>query len=190
MVYHRDIKKRKNLFLDLDATLIDAHATDEYDFEKNEEKATRFVFHDMDNYYIIFERPKLQSFLDYIFANFNVSVWTAASRDYALFIVDNIILSKPGRKLDWVFFNYHCNLANKYYGGTKNMRLLWEKFKLGEPYTEKTTWILDDYDEVYKTNKINCIPIKPFEFHAKDSSKDDILDSIKIKLEKLQDIQY
>ena len=41
-----------------------------------------------DGHYKVFERPGLQEFLDYLFANFNVSVWTAASKSYALFIID------------------------------------------------------------------------------------------------------
>ena len=43
--------------------------------------------HDFDYYYVVFERPYLQSFLDYIFDKFNVYVWTAASKDYALYII-------------------------------------------------------------------------------------------------------
>ena len=41
----------------------------------------------MDGTYIICERPHLSDFMDWLFKNFNVSVWTAASKDYALFII-------------------------------------------------------------------------------------------------------
>ena len=101
-----------NVVLDLDQTLISAEDWDSKDFKKHKNKAKKFEFHDMDGYYIVFERPNLQSFLDYLFANFNVSVWTAASKDYALFIIDKIILSKPGRHLDWIFFSY-CDISKK-----------------------------------------------------------------------------
>jgi hypothetical protein len=72
--------KRINVVLDLDQTLVSAEDWNTQDFKKYKKKAKKFQFHDMDGYYIVFERPNLQSFLDYLFANFNVSVWTAASK--------------------------------------------------------------------------------------------------------------
>ena len=50
----------------------------------------KFSYHDMDGYYIVFERPGLQEFLDYLFANYIVSVWTAATKDYAI-LEDSLI---------------------------------------------------------------------------------------------------
>ena len=166
-----------NVILDLDQTIISAESSENYDFKKNMEKAKEFEFHDMDGYYIIFERPGLQSFLDYLFKNFNVSVWTAASKDYALFIIDNIILTKSSRHLDWVFFSYHCDLSQKKIGGTKNLRMLWDEFKL-VGYTKKNTVIIDDYPEVYKTNPKNCITAVPFEFTKSGSEKDSYLSKL------------
>ena len=159
--------KKFNILLDLDQTLISAEADEEYDFVKNREKAKKFEFHDMDGYYIVFERPGLQKFLDFIFENFNVSVWTAASKDYALFIVDKILLqNKPERHLDWIFFSYHCDISRKLLNGTKDLSILWTLYKI-TGYDPENTIIIDDYDEVYTQN--NCIAI-PFEF-TDDSHK-------------------
>ena len=64
-----------------------------------------FKYVEMDDVYRIHERPYLQHFLDFLFTNYNVAVWTAVEKDYAKFIVENFILVKPDRRLDFVMFN-------------------------------------------------------------------------------------
>ena len=81
---------KPNIILDLDQTLISAEVSEEHNFKKYEMKSKLFDYKDMDGYYIVYERPGLQKFLDYLFENFNVSIWTAASKDYALFIIEKI----------------------------------------------------------------------------------------------------
>ena len=119
------MKNRKlNILLDLDETLISSKASEEFNF-KNKKKMKKFDFEDMDGYYIIFERPNLQKFLTYVFENFNVSVWTAASKDYALFIIDKIIIgNRKNRKLDYIFFSYHCDISKKMVKGIKRLQIL------------------------------------------------------------------
>lgn len=178
--------KKINILLDLDQTLLSAESTFDYDMKKNKAKAKKFTFYDMDGYYIVFERPGLQSFLDDLFANFNVSIWTAASKDYALFIIDKIILqNKPNRKLDWVFFSYHCDISKKIKKGSKSLEMLWDVYNI-PGYTKDTTFILDDYDEVYNTQPNNCIIAKAFEFEDTDSHKDEFLSELSLKLPELQ----
>jgi hypothetical protein len=179
-------QSKLNCVLDIDQTLISAEAEDEYDFKKNKVKAKLFSYEDMESYYLVFERPGLQEFLDYIFANYNVSVWTAASKDYALFIVDKMLLKgKPERNIDWLFFSYHCDLSKKHKGSSKDLTMLWDVFGI-EGYTPKNTIILDDYKEVKKGNPGNCIAVKPFEFQDEGSENDTHLEEIKVKLEKVK----
>ena len=137
----------------------------------------------MEGYYIIFERPHLQEFLDFLFENFNVSIWTAATKDYALFIIEKIILSKPNRKIDWIFFSYHCNVSKKIKKGTKDLSMLWDFYKI-PGYNQNNTIILDDYDEVHSTQTDNCIIAKPFKFSSKNSEKDDFFIQLIPKLKK------
>jgi len=175
-------EKKLNLFLDLDQTLISAEAEEEYDFNKNKSKSKLFNYHDMDGYYIIFERPGLQEFLDYVFKKYNVSIWTAASKDYALFIIDKIILkNKPERKLDYIFFAYHCELSKKHNNNSKDLSILWSKFGLTK-FNNDNTVILDDYDEVYDTQPNNCIRAKPFYFLEDNSNKDTFLKDVLTEL--------
>lgn len=169
----------KNVFLDLDNTLISAEPIEDFPFgRKNiKRKALQFSIHNMDGYYIVFERPGLQEFLDNLFANYNVSVWTAASKDYALFIIDKIILTKPNRQLDYVFFSYHGDLSKKMYRNPKDLRLLWEVFKLRD-YTADNTIIIDDYIDVVKNQRNNSIQIHPFEILDEGSERDVVLKDI------------
>lgn len=177
-------ESKMNIILDLDQTIISAESTDDYDFKKNKSKAKNFVFHDMDGYYIVFERPGVQKFLDYLFANFNVSIWTAASKDYALFIIDKIILkNKANRKLDWIFFSYHCDISKKKKNSSKNLSMLWDVYNL-EGYNKDNTIIIDDYEEVYETQPENCIIAVPFEFEKENSHKDKYLKDLRKQLSK------
>ena len=118
--------KKPNFILDLDQTIISAETCENFDKKKYETKSKLFKFHDMDGLYYIFERPNLQNFLNELFNKFNVSVWTAASKDYALFIINKIILKNKNRKLDWIFFDYHCDISKKLTDNTKSLKILWE----------------------------------------------------------------
>ena len=180
-------KKRINIVLDLDQTMIAAlslqryeeeEEEEVYDIDKNKNKATKFKFHTMDNDYVIFERPGLQKFLDYIFSNFNVSIWTAASKDYAIFIAKHCILAKnPKRKLDYIFWSYHCEVSSDIGKGTKDLSLLWKKYKIAG-YNKLNTYIIDDYEHVFEIQKQNCIISPAFHFGKKKSEKDNFLDNL------------
>lgn len=171
--------------LDLDQTLISAEPSEEYDFRKNKEKAKLFKHHDMDGYYIVFERPGLQDFLSFLFTNFEVSIWTAATKDYALFVIDKIILEgHPERKINYVFFSYHCDISKDYGKGTKDIDFLSNYFCI-QHFSLKNSIILDDYDEVYETQPQNCIIAAPFEFTDENSENDDFLPKLQKKLEDL-----
>ncbi len=180
--------KKPHIFLDLDQTLISAEPTEEYDFKKNENKAKKFLSHDMDKMYIVFERPGLQEFLDYLFKNFDVSIWTAASKDYALFIIDKIICPKSkrdSRKLNFIFFSYHCGYSEKNIGNIKKLSLLWDVYGFKD-FEKDNTFILDDNTEVYKGQEDNCILVKPFEFNEENSENDKYLKDLISILEKIK----
>ena len=179
-----DPKKKLNIFLDLDNTLLSAIPLEDMKWNKaNKEKALCFKVHNMEDYYVIFERPGLQEFLDYLFKNYNVNVWSAASKDYVAFIIQEIILIKPERKLGYVLFSYHCDLSKKIYNkGIKDLRLVWEYFDL-PGLDPSNTLIIDDLVKVKKINKENCIDIKEFEFEDEDSEHDNEFESIKERIE-------
>lgn len=178
---------RPHMFLDLDQTLISSEIYKDIDFKHEKNKMSKFHYENMDNYYIIFARPNLQEFLDYLFANFNVSVWTAATKDYALFIIDKFILQgKKNRKLDLILFSYHCDISKDKKRGSKSLGLLWENPVFPADYKKENTFILDDNPEVYKRQKGNCIVAKEFYYTDRGSYKDKFLLNIIPKLEKLK----
>jgi RNA polymerase II subunit A small phosphatase-like protein len=180
-------KHKKNLLLDLDQTVISGEASEEIDFNKYKEKSKLFRSDDMDGYYMIYSRPYLQEFLDYAFANFNVTVWTAATKDYALFICEKIIINnRPERKLDFIFFSYHCDLSKKFKKYSKELCMLWDIHKL-PGYSEKNTVIIDDYKaDVHKSQPNNCIIAPPFEFTKEGSENDTFLKDIIPEIEKMK----
>tara|TARA_B110000914_G_C15385072_1_gene409674 strand:+ start:59 stop:682 length:624 start_codon:yes stop_codon:yes gene_type:complete len=179
-----NIKKRPCLILDLDETVIHSVSLDERNGLSKEEKKIMDTFksHNMDDYYTVLERPGLQEFLDFVFKNFNVSVWTAASKDYALFIVENIILGKQKstnkRQLDWIMFSYHCDVSKKEKKGSKVLSLLWDFYDI-KGCSPDNTIILDDHPDVYASQKNNCIHISPFDILNKDVETDDLLYKLK-----------
>ena len=179
------MRKPINVILDLDQTLISSETKSEFDKKKFGEKMKNFYHKDLDDLYIVFARPHLDGFLDYLFDNFNVSVWTAASKSYALFIIENFILTKPERKLDFVFFSYHCTMSLRLKRGLKGLNMLWDVFNI-KGYRPDNTVIIDDNYDVKKIQRCNCFQIKPFNFYDENSENDTELIKTTIKLEKLK----
>lgn len=177
---------KPNLLLDLDQTLISAEPTEEIDMEKYKDKHSLFRSDNMEDYYIIYSRPHLQNFLDYAFKNFNVSVWTAASKDYALFIIEKILLNnQPERKLDFIFFSYHCDVSKKEKEYSKELCMLWDVYKL-PGYSKDNTVIIDDYKaDVHKCQPNLCVIAPPFEFREDNSDKDTFLVDLIPELDKM-----
>jgi NLI interacting factor-like phosphatase len=174
---------KQNVILDLDNTLISAELIETFPFHENgiRDKAELFDIHDIDGYYIVFERPNLQEFLDWLFANYNVSIWTAASKDYALFIVDHIVLRNK-RHLDYIFFDYHCGISKKLFQQkTKDLQLLINIFGL-DGYTMDNTVIIDDYSHVIQTNPRNSIQIDEFNILDNGSERDSRLVKMKTQI--------
>jgi TFIIF-interacting CTD phosphatase-like protein len=171
------MRHSNNVILDLDNTLISAEAVEDFPFSSPgiRDKSVQFTLHDMDGYYIVFERPCVQEFLDWLFSNYNVSIWTAASKDYALFIIDKVVLARPNRKLDFIFFSYHCDISKRLFSrNSKRLDLLFDVFRV-DGYNSKNTIIIDDLKEVYTCQPNNAIHIHPFEILSEKSEQDNVL---------------
>ena len=160
---------RMNVILDLDNTII--NALDDSDRKKlSGDFSSKFKYRDMIPFFRIYARPHLDKFLDYLFSNYNVSIMTAAEKDYALFIIENFILTKPERKLNFIFFRYQVELSREIYGGVKDLRVIWELFQVSG-FTKQNTVIIDDLDMVYETNPHNTLRIKGFFIVDEDTGK-------------------
>lgn len=165
----------RNIILDLDETLISALLLEEIEDEK---RKCLFPHHNMDDQYIVFERPHVQPFLDFLFSNYRVSVWTAATKRYALFVIEKVLL-KPGRELDLILYSDHCTASSHKTGCSKFLN---ELFHL-PGYTRENTLIIDDNDLVHDYQDNKTIKIKAFEFNDADAAHDTELLKIMKSLE-------
>lgn len=166
-----------NIILDLDSTVISS-------LDPSEKQPTGLKSYNMDGEFIVYERPGLQEFLDYLFAHFTVAVWTAASKSYALFIVEKILLQKPGRKLAFVLYDYHGELSEKISDCPKDLTLVWNTFT---GFNKRNTIIIDDYEAVFGPQMCNSYPIPRFDADKPNASKDRELEKLRKKLEKISE---
>jgi TFIIF-interacting CTD phosphatase-like protein len=177
------MNQKINILLDLDNTLISSLAKHE-EKKIHKPRMKQFRWEDMEGVYKVFERPGLQNFLDYLFDNFNVSVWTAASKSYALFIIDKFVLINSNRKLNYIFFSHHCKRSKKIKSTQKSLQLLQDEFNL--PFNINSTYIIDDHPEVYNAQPEQCINIKAFEFTERQSFNDNEFEkTIKPRLQQI-----
>ncbi len=148
---------RKLLVLDLDSTLIwsDFKETINYDF-------TIWVA----NCCIwIKTRPNLSIFLDYCFSHYDVGVWSAATREYVLKVVNYIF---RGKSLKFIMSGERCtqhfwyDKLNHQYTNIvlKKLVKIWNVKKWH--YRKHNTLILDDNNETYLKNRGNAIPINAY----------------------------
>lgn len=151
-------RKNINVVLDLDNTCIYSHECRK--MKKIPEWLSNYTQYVMDDEYIVCERPGLQDFLDWLFDNFNVMIWSAASPDYVDFIAKNIIGIK-GRHIEHIFNSDHCKESDDRYKTLKQLKMLWNEKDL-KGYYPFNTLIIDDLRDVTEPQPYNSIRIDRF----------------------------
>ena len=167
----KKIVDKPMVYLDLDNTLLHSIPSEEFhnkyksklDKDLLATKLNKTKVYDMkDNgksYYLVFERPHVQEFLDFLFENFSVNIWTAATKDYAAFIIEHLVLNqRANRKLDYVFVNYHTRKSKKRYGKRfpKNLKMLQDVYEIPN-MTDSNSFIIDDHPDVKSSQVERCI---------------------------------
>ncbi len=160
------------IILDLDSTIICS-------LKPNEKQPKGLKGYNMDDQWIVYERPHLRKFLEYLFKHYNVGVWTAASKDYGQFIITNII-EKYGGKLKFYLFDHHEEMTRS--NCIKDLKLVKMLFpEFGEPT------IIDDNPQVYACQMNNSFPIKPFMADSPNATQDtsllELIDKLKMREE-------
>jgi TFIIF-interacting CTD phosphatase-like protein len=120
--------------------------------------------------YYIYERPHLKEFLAWLAKHFTVSVWTAASRDYGLFIVKNIIEPYIGRRVSVFLFDEHCEKSAEVQGGIiKHLDMLHNlgQFHNIPSFNRHNTVIIDDNEGILAQNNY-VIHVKKFTLDPSD----------------------
>ena len=90
--------ERKLLILDLDETLI-------YATEEKLKYEPDFIV----GQYFVYKRPFLNEFLSFCFDNFEVSLWTTATKNYAEEILQKILNKNQNLKFLWTL--ERCTIA-------------------------------------------------------------------------------
>jgi len=129
--------------------------------------------------YWIFPRPFLQEFLDTLFRRYRVAVWTAASYDYAMFVIDKFV-ERRGRKLEFIQWDSHCDCSEEQFGHQKKMSVL-NALERGPKV------ILDDADHVMESQRKYVVDSRAWNVEEEGAENDDFLfvdalDEIKEKL--------
>lgn len=151
---------RVNIILDLDNTLISSVS---YNRISNTYRTLNLKHHVFETSYVIYERPGVQAFLDFLFKNFDVSVWSAATKEYVMFIVDNIVCAKRGRRLKMVLHSAHCDMSRKINPHTpKDLRFIWHNPRI-YGFTPDNTFIVDDLPAVFAAQPQHCIAVPAFD---------------------------
>jgi len=157
-----------NIILDLDNTIIHSIA---YSRVKYLPKFLDLEYIDIGDF-ITYKRPHLERFLNFLFDNFNVGVYTLGSRDYALDIVWNFIQNVPNRKFDFVL-SREDEIINKslekyrYFNLTKN---------------------LNDNPFVKATNPYNTIHVNKFEVLRDNNSYNNLSSMDNVLLEVIKEL--
>ena len=175
-----------NVILDIDSTIINTVTW--------EEGSKLLKYYKEDDYYIyqpegyeksiIFKRPTLDVFLEWLFKNCNVSIFTHADKDYAMDVIDRFVLTKMDRKLDFIFYRYHVEFGIKKYSCVKDLRIIWDDFLIFDFYPSNTV-LIDDNEVVKRCNLYNTLQITAFIATDPESLGDKHLLHIKEKLEYL-----
>jgi RNA polymerase II subunit A small phosphatase-like protein len=146
--------KDKILILDLDETLI-------YAAEQPLERKPDIVV----DQYFVYTRPFLEDFLAFCFENFDVAVWTTATKSYAEEILKTIL--KESQKLRFVWTRDRCTLVfdeevQEHFYVKRMSKLRRRGYKL------ESVIVVDDTPNVWKDSYGNLVRVKKFEGDLKD----------------------
>lgn len=174
VISHKKSTDRKLVVLDLDNTCICAIEKDRLNSVAN---PTFYVnenqFVDLEDLYRIYPRPKLQEFLDILFRDFNVAVWTAADLDYALFVIDNFItMNNPERELQFIMWGEHCEYSSEHSVDEQAKLLTLLSLPLENPLFDINKMVLIDDNELVLRQKQDTIDSNYFDVTKHDAIYD------------------
>lgn len=158
-----------NIILDLDNTLLNSITFENLDYVPPEIPLKHIDFK-ISNLnptfkYRIFARPYLDFFLNEISKFANIAVWTAAGKEYAQEIVNNLFPNNIN--IDFLFHSEQTEDCLRNYYKMKPLDYL---FSLNpDKYNKNNTIIIDDYGMVIDSNKNNSIQIPRWDIFEQNS---------------------
>ena len=160
---------KKLIILDLNKTLIYR--------QHISEKATIARKPDFEfSKYKCYFRSDLKLFLDYIFQNYEVGVWTSAKRSNSIQVIDRIF---KDRKLAFIYTRETCTDVKNTDSDFSSFKDV-EKVVFKNPkYNVENTLIIEDSDEKYKhAIKKNVMNISPYTGNQEDLEFKKIIDTL------------
>jgi len=152
-----------NVILDIDNTLVDAH----FSPVPSPIPALRMPGADL----YVYKRPRLDNFLDWLFENFSVSLWTAGSDPYARWIARNVVETRPLRKLKHVLSARECQGSIDMYGAPKSLRFL---SHIDPSIGPANALLIDDTPANFKGQERNGILVSAFDAREPDRELDSL----------------
>lgn len=161
--------ERKLLILDLDETLI-------YATEEKLDRQQDFIV----GQYFVYKRPFLESFLRFCFENFDVAIWTTATKSYAVEILK--IILKKDQNLQFLWTRERCTFA---FDEEEHESIYVKKMHKirRRGYKLESVIVIDDSPNVWKSSYGNLVRINRFEGDENDKE----LRILPLYLEQLKD---
>lgn len=128
--------------------------------------------------FIIWKRPGLEKFLEYVFHNFNVAVWSSVSKRNLDPLIE-VVFGPLKQRLLFSWDQSRCEktnhpLTNKKPLFLKNLSEVWKEYSM---FDEKNTLIIDDTSLKMQNNPSDCCIIlhewKPKEKRSEDWNQPD-----------------
>lgn len=172
-----DIKNNRILIvLDIDLTLVCAEEVKDKVEIKEEKKEIKL--REDEDYNIIYreircfsgkKRPHLNTFLDYVFENFDIAVWSAGNEQYVKPSVEHIF----GERKSLLKFVYHVEHCEN--GSNKDQKI--KPLSKITGYNPSKIIIIDDNENSFIKNEHNAIKISSW---SDDKTDDKLLKCIEI----------
>jgi len=156
----------KLIVLDLDETLFHTEVNKDGDYF--DQSNYDFKFQLEEYFYFVRKRPYQKEFLDYVFENFKVGIWTAASEDYAKIAAKGCNIDES--KLLFFWDREKCTTRISYtddgrYYGLKPL----SKVKKSFNYKLENILVIDDIFQTAEDNYGNLIRMTPFTYQKDDN---------------------
>lgn len=154
--------RKLQILLDLDETLIHYMTAKEWQLVPEEEKVKYTIHTPFLNGGTAVLRPHVKEFLEYIFENCTVSIFTYASEDYAQEIASVLTDGHP-EKFANIWSHDIADYASDILERGKDLRYVWYNLK-PKVMTPSNTILVDDLDENTNndSNRNNAIQVQEF----------------------------
>lgn len=152
------------IIFDIDGTLID---TNEEGTDPIEVEGCRLK---------ISKRPGFDEFMNYCFANFDVGFWTAASSEYAHYILKLYLTSHQLEKVKFIYTEVRCTQRCMYTGVLDNYRMvikplkkIWDtKWAKTHGWSKFNTLIIENTPSTCLLNYGNAIYVPTYTYNTDD----------------------